>query len=78
MGDMNIDLLKFDIHDSTNAYLDKNNSLSFLPIILRPTRICASTASLIYHMFTNNTIAKSFSGIIVPDVADILELSILQ
>ena len=43
---------------------------SFLPLILKPTRICASTASLIDHMFTNNIVAKSISGIIITDVAD--------
>lgn len=70
MGDMNIDLLKFDIHDGTNAYLDNIFSRGFLPLILKPTRICASTASLIDHMFTNNIIETSFSGIIITDVAD--------
>jgi len=70
MGDMNIDLLKFDIHDDTNAYLDGIFSRGFLPVILRPTRICATTASLIDHMFTNDIMQHSFSGIIVTDVAD--------
>ena len=58
MVDMNTDMLKFYIHDGTNAYLDSSFSRSSLPLILKPTRICASTASLIDHMFTNNMVAK--------------------
>ena len=70
MGDMNIDLLKFGIHDDTNAYLDGIFSRGFLPLILRPTRICSTSASLIDHMFTNDIMQLSFSGILLTDVAD--------
>ena len=41
MGDMNVDLLKFHIHSKTSDYLDNIFSRGYLPVILKPTRVCA-------------------------------------
>jgi hypothetical protein len=71
MGDVNIDLLKFGTHGKTNDYVDGIFSHGYLPIILKPTRISNSSATLIDHIYTNNTNIDSIhSGIILTDVAD--------
>ena len=54
MGDMNLDLIKHDIHKPTSSYLDIMYSNNFFPIITKPTRITTKTATLIDHIFTNN------------------------
>ena len=69
MGDMNVDLLKFQNHQKTSDYLDKIFSNGFLPAILEPTRISSFSATLIDHIYTNNVSSFS-SGIIVTDLAD--------
>jgi len=63
---MDIDFITFGTHDGPTLIS------YFLPLILRSTRICASTASLIHHIFTNNTVAKAISESIT-DVADHFE-----
>ena len=70
MGDMNVDLLKFETHIKTNEYLDNIFSNDFLPIISKPTRICSTVATLIDHIYTNNLLSSGYSGIIITDVAD--------
>jgi len=70
MGDMNIDLLKYNSHQVTNDYIDGIYSHGFLPRIIRPTRVSASSATLIDHILSNDTLSDSVSGIIMTDVAD--------
>ena len=70
MGDMNINLLKFDTHSKTNDYLNNIFSHGFMPVITKPTRVTSVTASLIDHIYTNNIIHPGSSGIIINDVAD--------
>ncbi len=67
---MNINLLNFETHAKTNDYLDGIFSHGFLPVISRPTRISASSATLLDHMYTNDIISSYQSGIIITDVAD--------
>ena len=70
MGDFNIDLLKYNSHEKTNNYVDNIFSNGFLPIITKPTRVTASSATLIDHIYTNNLNQILTAGIIVNDVAD--------
>ena len=70
MGDMNIDLLKFETHLRTNEYLDSIFANVFLPLISKPTRVTTSSATLIDHMYTNDIASSHHSGIIINDVAD--------
>ena len=70
MGDMNIDLLKFDSHRKTSDYLDNLFSHGFLPVISKPTRVSNSSATLIDHIYTNDITSSYHSGIIINDVAD--------
>ena len=51
MEDMNIDLLKFSEHGKTAEYLDNIFSQSFLPLIVKPTRITSHSATLIDHIY---------------------------
>ena len=46
MGDMNIDLLKFEMHPKTDDYLEKLFSQGFLPVITKPTRVTTHSATL--------------------------------
>ncbi len=70
LGDMNLDLLRFQTHVKTNNFLDGIFSHGFLPLITKPTRICSTSATLIDHILTNDIISPHQSGIIINDVAD--------
>ena len=70
MGDMNIDLLKFETHLKTSDYLDNLFQNGFLPTITKPTRITSTSATLIDHIYTNNITTTGTSGIIITDLAD--------
>ena len=41
-----------------------------MPLIQQPTRLSFSLATLIDHIYTNDILSKSTSGIIITDVAD--------
>jgi hypothetical protein len=70
MGDFNVDLLKFGIHEKTNDYINGIFSRGYIPVILQPTRLSFSSAILIDHIYTNDMLSKSTSGIVITDVAD--------
>ena len=73
MGDFNIDLMQFSVHNKTNIFIDGMFSLGYLPQITKPTRIDTSkpriSATLIDHIYTNNISNTSLNGIIHNDVA---------
>ena len=70
MGDMNVDLIKFETHTKTSEYLDGIFAHDFLPVITKPTRVGSSSATLIDHMYINHITSSYHSGIIINDVAD--------
>ena len=70
IGDYNIDLLKFGSHNKTNYFIDNVISQGFVPYILKPTIITATSATLIDHIFSNHMSPDHESGIIVTDIAD--------
>jgi len=70
MGDLNIDLLKYYTHDNTNEFVDQVITNGFIPVILKPTRVDKSSATLIDHIYTNIIDLPCVSGIITTDVAD--------
>jgi hypothetical protein len=45
-------------------------SRGYIPVILQPTRLSFSSATLIDHIYTNDMLSKSTSGIVITDVAD--------
>ena len=49
IGDFNINLLNHDSHGLTGDFYDLMTSNSFLPLISRPTRITATSATLIMY-----------------------------
>ena len=53
-GDLNVDLLKYERHQSTTAFLDTLCSYNVFPLITKPTRVTRETATLIDHVLTNN------------------------
>ena len=53
MGDFNIDILKSDSYTATADFMDIIYRNYFLPSINRPTRITATTVTIIDNIFTN-------------------------
>ena len=54
LGDFNIDLLKYEISDSINNFIDTLGSNFLLPLIFLPTRI-SKISTLIDNIFSNLT-----------------------
>ena len=54
LGDLNIDLLKFEEHRLTSSFLDMLYSNNVFPLITKPTSVTQTTATLIDHVLTNN------------------------
>ena len=47
LGDFNINLLNYDIHLTTNEFLDSFSCHYFLPYILQPSRVTTNSKTLI-------------------------------
>ena len=69
LGDMNLDLLKYENHLPTSQYLDIMTNHQTLPRIVRPTRIKNKSATLIDHIFTRDNPITLVSGIIDTELA---------
>ena len=80
LGELNIDLLKHENHSPTSEFLDIMYSYSMFPLITKSTRVTKDTATLIYHIFTNNfkSNTKHVHGILCTSISDIMLCSILQ
>ena len=50
-GDINIDLLKFEVHSGTAEFVDTLLINNFSPIITMPTRITSRSSTLIDHIY---------------------------
>ena len=78
-GDLNIDLLKYDNTD-VNEYMTQLLSYGFIPKITLPTRITASSKTLIDHIFIKLPLKKveysCKAGILYYDVTDHLPVFI--
>ena len=66
---MNIDFLKYNHHAQTEEYLDMLHSNNNSAIITKPTRITNYTATLMNHIYTNNT-NQMISRIATIDISD--------
>jgi len=51
VGDINVDLMKYNSHHITNRYIDTLLLHNFLPTIVLPTRITDNTATAIDHVY---------------------------
>ena len=73
VGDLNVDLLKHESHQSTVAFLDSFYSYNVFPLITKPTRVTRESASLIDHVLTNNfdINSKHVQGILCTSISDL-------
>ena len=67
-----INILNYDSHSLTGEFVDIMSSNAFVPLITRPTRVTATSATLIDNIFTDNfeNFRDSFQGILVTDISD--------
>lgn len=72
MGDYNVNLLNYENHNPTLEHVNILNSQGFLPLINRPTRVTAKTATLIDNIYTNNYQNTNIhhQGIFYTDISD--------
>ena len=70
LGDFNINLMNYNVHNPTNEFLDSLSSNSFLPYILQPTRITSHSKTLINNIFTNVTLPDSIFGNLTAAISD--------
>ena len=75
-GDFNVDLLKSESCDFSNRFIEQLFTSSFFPLITKPTRITAHTATLIDNIYTNDSekINNSINRIILTDISDHLPI----
>ena len=72
LGDWNINILSYEAHPQTTAFIDMMYQYGFLPLINRPTRVSSTSATIIDNIFSNNNdvITNSCQGIMVTDISD--------
>ena len=70
MGDFNVNLLAYGDHKDTENFYDILSSLSFQPLVLQPTRVTSSSATLIDNIFIDKLGIKSIGGNIVTTISD--------
>lgn len=75
-GDFNIDLLTIENNQNSATFLDGIRTLSFLPVIGKPTRIGGASATLIDNIFVRDFV-DFISGIIICDLSDHLPIFII-
>ena len=69
LGKYNINILYYASLVHTAQLVDMMLSSGFLPLITRPTRVTATSATSIYHIFTNY-LEDSIEGFFITDVSD--------
>ena len=62
LGDLNLDLLKYESHPSTDEFLDSLSFNMILPYILHPTRINDHFRTLIGNIFSNHISKEAICG----------------
>ena len=72
LGDYNIDILNYASHVHTAQFVDMMSSNGFLPLITRPSRVTATSATLIDNIFTNDIgdINHSVQELFITDISD--------
>ena len=72
LGDYNVDILNYFSHVHTVQFADMMSSSTFLHLITRPTRVTATSATLIDNIFTNylEDISHSIQGLDTTDASD--------
>ena len=67
---MNVDLLKYGSDTNTTHHVDTMFSLGLYPLIDKPTRITAYSATLIDNIFTNELDSTISSGLLINYISD--------
>ena len=70
LGDFNINLLNYNIHQPTNDFLDSLASNSIIPYILQPTRLTSHSKTLIDNNFSNILSSEIISGNLTATISD--------
>ena len=69
-GDINLDLLKTNHDVKISHYFNTLSSLGCSQIIAQPTRITASSSTLLDHMYANNSSQHINRHAIISDISD--------
>ena len=70
MGDFNVDLLKYETDRQSSDFFDLLSSFNFRPLILQPTRVTATSATLIDNIFVNSIGTDSLGGNLTISISD--------
>ena len=72
IGDYNINLLNVDSQNLTGGFIDFIYSSGFIPLIIRPTTVSESFASLKDNIFSNQLLSTGpeLDGILLTDISD--------
>ena len=72
MRDYNINILSSETHQGINEFVNMMSRYAFVPLISRPTRVTADTATLIDNIFTNDFVNFGYllNGVLVSDISD--------
>lgn len=70
LGDFNVNLLNYSTHNDTSEFYDTISSYGYRPLILQPTRVTTSTATLIDNIFINDIGCSSTGGNITSSISD--------
>ena len=70
LGDFNINLLNYNVHQPTNDFLDSLASNSIIPYILQPTRLTSHSKTLTDNIFSNILSSEIISGNLTATISD--------
>ena len=70
LGDFNISLLNYNVHNPMAEFLDSLASKSFLPFILQPARITSHSKALIHNIFTKVILPDLLCGNLAATVSE--------
>ena len=70
LGDINININKFDRPAASQNYLDILCSHGLFPSITIPTRVSKTSATIIDHILTNDNTHQLYPGVIKTDLSD--------
>ena len=62
LGDFNINLLNYNIHQPANGFLDSLASNSIIPYVLQPKRLTSHSRTLTGNIFSNIVSSEIISG----------------
>ena len=69
-----MDLSKHESHSVTAQFIESLFAFSFFPMIIKPTRTTARSATLIDNIFTSNATTSLKNGLIKSDISDHLPI----